>query len=129
MKAVLVFCSWFPSWRDIRTQWKVINIACNIISALWIDQLMVSVPTWCWLCVTVIVRVALCPECLRRPGVLGGNMGNYPWLADSWPTSNLVHSGKEAVNCCAASHDTTERYYNGMFAAVASSPQPRNTFG
>nr|XP_057942480.1 roundabout homolog 3 isoform X2 [Doryrhamphus excisus] len=47
-----------------------------------------------------------------RPGVLGGNMGNYPWLADSWPATNLVHSGKEAVNCCTASHDTAERYYN-----------------
>uniref|UniRef100_H2S8H8 Roundabout, axon guidance receptor, homolog 3 (Drosophila) n=1 Tax=Takifugu rubripes TaxID=31033 RepID=H2S8H8_TAKRU len=46
------------------------------------------------------------------PGVLGGNMGNYPWLADSWPTSNLVHGGKEAGNCCTTSHDTTERYYN-----------------
>uniref|UniRef100_A0A671U5C7 Roundabout, axon guidance receptor, homolog 3 (Drosophila) n=1 Tax=Sparus aurata TaxID=8175 RepID=A0A671U5C7_SPAAU len=42
-----------------------------------------------------------------------GNMGNYPWLADSWPTTNLVHSGKEAVNCCTANHDTAERYYNG----------------
>uniref|UniRef100_A0A8C9YC53 Roundabout, axon guidance receptor, homolog 3 (Drosophila) n=1 Tax=Sander lucioperca TaxID=283035 RepID=A0A8C9YC53_SANLU len=51
-------------------------------------------------------------ECLCRPGVLGGNMGNYPWLADSWPTTNLVHSGKEAVNCCTANHDTAERYYN-----------------
>uniref|UniRef100_A0A8C4DZL3 Roundabout, axon guidance receptor, homolog 3 (Drosophila) n=1 Tax=Dicentrarchus labrax TaxID=13489 RepID=A0A8C4DZL3_DICLA len=48
-----------------------------------------------------------------RPGVLGGNMGNYPWLADSWPTTNLVHSGKEAVNCCTTNHDTAERYYNG----------------
>ncbi|XP_031727452.1 roundabout homolog 3 [Anarrhichthys ocellatus] len=47
-----------------------------------------------------------------RPGVLGGNMGNYPWLADSWPTTNLVHSGKEAVNCCTSNHDTAERYYN-----------------
>uniref|UniRef100_A0A7N6A7K6 Roundabout, axon guidance receptor, homolog 3 (Drosophila) n=1 Tax=Anabas testudineus TaxID=64144 RepID=A0A7N6A7K6_ANATE len=47
-----------------------------------------------------------------RPGVLGGSMGNYPWLADSWPTTNLVHSGKEAVNCCTANHDTAERYYN-----------------
>lgn len=58
-------------------------------------------------------------ECLCRPGVLGGNMGNYPWLADSWPTSNLVHGGKEVVNCCTTSHDTTERYYNGMSTAVA----------
>ncbi|XP_068509225.1 roundabout homolog 3 isoform X3 [Syngnathus scovelli] len=47
-----------------------------------------------------------------RPGVLGGSMGNYPWLADSWPTTNLVHSGKEAVNCCTSSQDTAERYYN-----------------
>ncbi|KAM7398628.1 hypothetical protein PAMA_006506 [Pampus argenteus] len=47
-----------------------------------------------------------------RPGVLGGNIGNYPWLADSWPTTNLVHSGKEAVNCCTTNHDTAERYYN-----------------
>uniref|UniRef100_A0A4W5NND4 Roundabout, axon guidance receptor, homolog 3 (Drosophila) n=1 Tax=Hucho hucho TaxID=62062 RepID=A0A4W5NND4_9TELE len=46
------------------------------------------------------------------PGMLGGNMGNYPWLADSWPTTNLVHSGKEAVNCCTSKHDTAERYYN-----------------
>uniref|UniRef100_A0A7N8XZ17 Roundabout, axon guidance receptor, homolog 3 (Drosophila) n=1 Tax=Mastacembelus armatus TaxID=205130 RepID=A0A7N8XZ17_9TELE len=51
-------------------------------------------------------------ECLCRPGMLGGSMGNYPWLADSWPTTNLVHSGKEAVNCCTTNHDTTERYYN-----------------
>ncbi|XP_066564137.1 roundabout homolog 3 isoform X2 [Amia ocellicauda] len=50
------------------------------------------------------------PPC--RPGMLGTNMGNYPWLADSWPTTNLVHSGKESVNCCTAKHDSTERYYN-----------------
>uniref|UniRef100_A0A8B9K9L5 Roundabout, axon guidance receptor, homolog 3 (Drosophila) n=1 Tax=Astyanax mexicanus TaxID=7994 RepID=A0A8B9K9L5_ASTMX len=48
-----------------------------------------------------------------RPGVLGSNMGNYPWLADSWPTTNLVHNGKDSVNCCTTKHDTTERYYNG----------------
>ncbi|KAG9263619.1 hypothetical protein AMEX_G23668 [Astyanax mexicanus] len=47
-----------------------------------------------------------------RPGVLGSNMGNYPWLADSWPTTNLVHNGKDSVNCCTTKHDTTERYYN-----------------
>lgn len=40
-------------------------------------------------------------------------MGNYPWLADSWPTTNLVHSGKEAINCCTTNHDTADRYYNG----------------
>uniref|UniRef100_A0A8C6SJW2 Roundabout, axon guidance receptor, homolog 3 (Drosophila) n=1 Tax=Neogobius melanostomus TaxID=47308 RepID=A0A8C6SJW2_9GOBI len=49
----------------------------------------------------------------KKPGVLGGGMGNYPWLADSWPTTNLVHSGKEAVNCCTANHNSAERYYNG----------------
>ncbi|XP_064207142.1 roundabout homolog 3 isoform X3 [Anguilla rostrata] len=47
-----------------------------------------------------------------RPGMLGNNMGNYPWLADSWPTTNLVHSGKDSVNCCTSKHDSTERYYN-----------------
>nr|XP_015193162.1 PREDICTED: roundabout homolog 3 isoform X3 [Lepisosteus oculatus]XP_015193163.1 PREDICTED: roundabout homolog 3 isoform X3 [Lepisosteus oculatus] len=47
-----------------------------------------------------------------RPGMLGTNMGNYPWLADSWPTTNLVHSGKESVTCCTAKHDSAERYYN-----------------
>uniref|UniRef100_A0AAR2JJ20 Roundabout, axon guidance receptor, homolog 3 (Drosophila) n=1 Tax=Pygocentrus nattereri TaxID=42514 RepID=A0AAR2JJ20_PYGNA len=45
--------------------------------------------------------------------VLGSNMGNYPWLADSWPTTNLVHNAKDSVNCCTSKHDTAERYYNG----------------
>uniref|UniRef100_A0A9J8C0J6 Roundabout, axon guidance receptor, homolog 3 (Drosophila) n=1 Tax=Cyprinus carpio carpio TaxID=630221 RepID=A0A9J8C0J6_CYPCA len=49
-----------------------------------------------------------------RPGMLGANMGNYPWLADSWPTTNLVHNNvKDSVNCCTSKHDTPERYYNG----------------
>ncbi|XP_030648096.1 roundabout homolog 3 [Chanos chanos] len=47
-----------------------------------------------------------------RPGVLGANMGNYPWLADSWPTTNLVHNSKDSVNCCTSKHDSAERYYN-----------------
>uniref|UniRef100_A0A9J7Z198 Roundabout, axon guidance receptor, homolog 3 (Drosophila) n=1 Tax=Cyprinus carpio carpio TaxID=630221 RepID=A0A9J7Z198_CYPCA len=47
-----------------------------------------------------------------RPGMMGANMGNYPWLADSWPTTNLVHNGKDSVNCCTSKHDTPERYYN-----------------
>uniref|UniRef100_A0A9J8C6E3 Roundabout, axon guidance receptor, homolog 3 (Drosophila) n=1 Tax=Cyprinus carpio carpio TaxID=630221 RepID=A0A9J8C6E3_CYPCA len=48
-----------------------------------------------------------------RPGMLGANMGNYPWLADSWPTTNLVHNNvKDSVNCCTSKHDTPERYYN-----------------
>uniref|UniRef100_A0AAR2LBT8 Roundabout, axon guidance receptor, homolog 3 (Drosophila) n=1 Tax=Pygocentrus nattereri TaxID=42514 RepID=A0AAR2LBT8_PYGNA len=29
---------------------------------------------------------------LCRPCLLGSNMGNYPWLADSWPTSNFTHT-------------------------------------
>lgn len=45
--------------------------------------------------------------------MLSNNMGNYPWLADSWPTTNLVHNGKDSVNCCTSKHDSTERYYNG----------------
>lgn len=65
------------------------------------------------------------PECLCRPGVLGGNMGNYPWLADSWPTTNLVHSGKEAVNCCTTTHDTAERYYNGRMLLQQNSLEYR----
>ncbi|KAJ8280104.1 hypothetical protein GJAV_G00050580 [Gymnothorax javanicus] len=47
-----------------------------------------------------------------RPGILGTNMGNYPWLADSWPTTNLVHGGKDSINCCSAKQDSAERYYN-----------------
>uniref|UniRef100_A0A671X466 Roundabout homolog 2-like n=1 Tax=Sparus aurata TaxID=8175 RepID=A0A671X466_SPAAU len=46
------------------------------------------------------------------PGLLGSNMGNYPWLADSWPTPNLAHS-KESVNCCAGKLDS-DRYYNSV---------------
>lgn len=50
--------------------------------------------------------------------MLGANMGNYPWLADSWPTTNLVHNGKDSVNCCTSKHDTAERYYNGKTRAT-----------
>uniref|UniRef100_A0A7N6AAW8 Roundabout, axon guidance receptor, homolog 3 (Drosophila) n=1 Tax=Anabas testudineus TaxID=64144 RepID=A0A7N6AAW8_ANATE len=45
------------------------------------------------------------------PGLLGSNMGNYPWLADSWPTTNLTHNSKESVNCCSGKVDS-DRYYN-----------------
>ncbi|KAG7243172.1 hypothetical protein INR49_016547, partial [Caranx melampygus] len=45
------------------------------------------------------------------PGLLGSNMGNYPWLADSWPTPNLSHSNKDSVNCCSGKLDS-DRYYN-----------------
>ncbi|XP_028274974.1 roundabout homolog 2 [Parambassis ranga] len=45
------------------------------------------------------------------PGLLGSNMGTYPWLADSWPTPNLTHNSKESVNCCSGKLDS-DRYYN-----------------
>ncbi|XP_038159303.1 roundabout homolog 2 isoform X1 [Cyprinodon tularosa] len=46
------------------------------------------------------------------PSLLGSGMGNYPWLADSWPTPNLTHS-KDFVNCCSGKLDS-ERYYNSV---------------
>ncbi|KAM4566223.1 roundabout homolog 2 isoform 2-T2 [Odontesthes bonariensis] len=47
------------------------------------------------------------------PGLLGSNMGNYPWLADSWPTPNLTHNSKDSVNCCSGKMDS-DRYYNSV---------------
>ncbi|XP_036817357.1 roundabout homolog 2 isoform X2 [Oncorhynchus mykiss] len=47
-----------------------------------------------------------------RPGMLDSNMGNYPWLADSWPAPGLAHNGKDSVNCCSGKLDSTDRYYN-----------------
>ncbi|XP_051520766.1 roundabout homolog 2-like isoform X2 [Myxocyprinus asiaticus] len=47
-----------------------------------------------------------------RPCLLESHLGNYPWLADSWPTSNFPHNGKESVNCCAGRLDSTDQYYN-----------------
>uniref|UniRef100_A0A1A7YP55 Roundabout, axon guidance receptor, homolog 1 n=1 Tax=Iconisemion striatum TaxID=60296 RepID=A0A1A7YP55_9TELE len=43
------------------------------------------------------------------PGLLGSNMGNYPWLADSWPAPN----SKDLVNCCSGKLDS-DRYYNSV---------------
>uniref|UniRef100_UPI0009B373AC roundabout homolog 2 n=1 Tax=Monopterus albus TaxID=43700 RepID=UPI0009B373AC len=45
------------------------------------------------------------------PGLLGSNMGNYPWLADSWPTPNLTNNTKDSVKCCSGKLDS-DRYYN-----------------
>ncbi|XP_055003859.1 roundabout homolog 2 [Boleophthalmus pectinirostris] len=45
------------------------------------------------------------------PGLLGSNMGNYPWLADSWPTPNLIQNSKDSVDCCSGKLDS-EKYYN-----------------
>ncbi|MEE6484551.1 hypothetical protein FKM82_013906 [Ascaphus truei] len=50
-----------------------------------------------------------------RPAILATSASNYPWLADSWPATNLLRNGKPkdtAVNCCTGNHDATERYYN-----------------
>ncbi|XP_056157846.1 roundabout homolog 2-like, partial [Lampris incognitus] len=48
------------------------------------------------------------------PGMLGSNMGNYPWLADSWPAPNLALSSKDSVNCCSGKLDSADRYYNAV---------------
>ncbi|KAL6115992.1 uncharacterized protein ACO6RY_00702 [Pungitius sinensis] len=40
------------------------------------------------------------------PGLLGSNMGNYPWLADSWPTPNIPHNSKDCGKL------DSDRYYN-----------------
>uniref|UniRef100_A0A1A8HDK9 Roundabout, axon guidance receptor, homolog 3 n=2 Tax=Nothobranchius korthausae TaxID=1143690 RepID=A0A1A8HDK9_9TELE len=47
------------------------------------------------------------------PGLLGSNMGNYPWLADSWPTPSLTQNSKDLVNCCAGKLNS-DRYYNSV---------------
>lgn len=51
-----------------------------------------------------------------RPGLLATSASNYPWLADSWPATNLLRNGKPkeaAVSCCPGAHNPSERYYNG----------------
>ncbi|XP_056612872.1 roundabout homolog 2 isoform X1 [Triplophysa dalaica] len=47
-----------------------------------------------------------------RPCLLESHLGNYPWLADSWPTSNFSRNGKDTVNCCAGKLDSTDKYRN-----------------
>ncbi|XP_073778999.1 uncharacterized protein isoform X2 [Danio rerio] len=47
-----------------------------------------------------------------RPCLLESHLGNYPWLADSWPTGNFSRNGKDSVNCCAGRLDSTDQYYN-----------------
>uniref|UniRef100_A0A1A8CBX9 Roundabout homolog 3 n=1 Tax=Nothobranchius kadleci TaxID=1051664 RepID=A0A1A8CBX9_NOTKA len=47
-----------------------------------------------------------------RPGVPGGSVGTYPWLADSWPSASLVHSGKDITSGCSSNLETAERYYD-----------------
>ncbi|XP_048471330.1 roundabout homolog 3 [Rhincodon typus] len=50
-----------------------------------------------------------------RPGMLNANVTNYPWLADSWPASNLMRNGngkEPTASSCMAKHEATERFYN-----------------
>ncbi|XP_019729819.1 roundabout homolog 2 isoform X2 [Hippocampus comes] len=47
------------------------------------------------------------------PGMLGSNMGNFPWLADSWPAPNLMHNSKDSINCCSDKLNS-EKYYNAV---------------
>ncbi|XP_063291497.1 roundabout homolog 3 isoform X1 [Pelobates fuscus] len=50
-----------------------------------------------------------------RPAMLATSASNYPWLADSWPATNLLRNGKPkdpAMNCCTGNHNPSERYYN-----------------
>uniref|UniRef100_A0A9J7Z6Z4 Roundabout guidance receptor 3 n=1 Tax=Cyprinus carpio carpio TaxID=630221 RepID=A0A9J7Z6Z4_CYPCA len=49
---------------------------------------------------------------LTMPCLLESHLGNYPWLADSWPTNNFSQNGKDSVNCCAGRLDSTDQYYN-----------------
>ncbi|XP_051254702.1 roundabout homolog 2 isoform X5 [Dicentrarchus labrax] len=51
------------------------------------------------------------------PGLLGSNMGNYPWLADSWPTPNLTHNSKDSVNCCSGKLDS-DRFYSNTVGII-----------
>lgn len=47
-------------------------------------------------------------------------MGNYPWLADSWPAPNLQTS-RESINCCSSKLDS-DRYYNGESVHTLTCP-------
>ncbi|XP_053307991.1 roundabout homolog 3 [Spea bombifrons] len=50
-----------------------------------------------------------------RPGLLATSASNYPWLADSWPATNLLRNGKPkdlAAACCPGNLTASERYYN-----------------
>ncbi|XP_023258088.1 roundabout homolog 2-like isoform X2 [Seriola lalandi dorsalis] len=60
------------------------------------------------------------------PGLLGSNMGNYPWLADSWPTPNLTHNSKDSVNCCSGKLDS-DRYYNIGIINYPNQSEKRST--
>uniref|UniRef100_G3P8Q3 Roundabout, axon guidance receptor, homolog 3 (Drosophila) n=1 Tax=Gasterosteus aculeatus aculeatus TaxID=481459 RepID=G3P8Q3_GASAC len=54
------------------------------------------------------------------PGLLGSNMGNYPWLADSWPTPNLTHNSKDSGKL------DSDRYYNSKSSPTINDSQNTN---
>ncbi|XP_039636517.1 roundabout homolog 2 isoform X2 [Perca fluviatilis] len=60
------------------------------------------------------------------PGLLGSNMGNYPWLSDSWPTPNVIHNSKDSVNCCSGKLDS-DRYYNIGIMNYPNQSEKRST--
>ncbi|XP_059932178.1 roundabout homolog 2-like [Gadus macrocephalus] len=47
------------------------------------------------------------------PGMLGSNMGTYPWLAESWHASNLSQQSKESVYPCSSKLGPPDRYFTG----------------
>lgn len=75
-------------------------------------KIMIWFRYWCILCLKAFQYNF---TSFSRPSLLGSNMGNYPWLADSWPTPNLTHNSKDSVNCCSGKLDS-ERYYNSKSA-------------
>lgn len=72
---------------------------------------------WCYSVILSIKRLSI--VLFWRPCLLGSNMGNYPWLADSWPTSNFTHTSKDSMTCCSGRHDSTDRYYNSKNIRVS----------
>ncbi|XP_056296813.1 roundabout homolog 2-like isoform X2 [Pseudoliparis swirei] len=55
------------------------------------------------------------------PGLLGSNMGNYPWLADSWPNPHLTHSSKDSGKL------DPDRYYNIGIMNYPNQSEKRST--
>ncbi|XP_047676745.1 roundabout homolog 2-like isoform X2 [Tachysurus fulvidraco] len=58
-----------------------------------------------------------------RPCLLGSNMVNYPWLAESWPNNNFNQSNKDSMNCCTGKHDSTDRYCNTAGTSIVGPNQ------
>lgn len=50
--------------------------------------------------------------------MLESHLGNYPWLAESWPANNFSRNGKDSVNCCAGRLDSTDQYYNSKISVM-----------